>query len=115
MLKNLWDSESNLNGIVFHNWKVKGLELNELIESLILFFTKQELEFTVLDVNDQEEVQNKDINSPGFKESKKNLKENENIEGIFAVIELLHLDKETRELIQERINDAYKEELGEGS
>lgn len=106
MLKNLLASDKTRNGVILHNFKIRGMETDELIECLVLFLKKHKHDFIVLDVTKETPLQNKYIESSNVQESKLDLEESRNLEQIFAVIERLGLKQKTRELIEQRIYDA---------
>ena len=105
LFKNVIQSQEAINGIVLHNLDLKGLSVDELIENLIFNLFKEEMEFTILDISNEELKPINYLETSGMKQTNLNFKENENIEKIFAVIQRLNLETETTKLIQERIND----------
>jgi hypothetical protein len=107
------NSQEGINGIILHNLEMKGLNVNELIEFLVLNLNKNEIEFTILDISKEKIKPINYLETSGMKETNMNLKENENIEKIFAVIQRLNLESETTKLIQERINDEVTTEENE--
>jgi hypothetical protein len=105
LFQNVLNSQEGINGIILHNLEIKGFTTDELVENLIFNLNKEEIEFTILDLSNEKMKPINYLETSGMKQSHQNLKENENIEKIFAVIQRLNLETETTKLIQERIND----------
>lgn len=104
MIQNVFQSEQMINGAILHNLEIKGLDTDKLVETLVQFLSKEQIDFVVLEIKKEEPKANNYLESSELRQSNMNIEENKNIEQIYAVIECLNLDKETRMLIQQQIN-----------
>ena len=105
MLKNLLESPECINGIVFENLTLEGLNMEDTINLFFEFIQNRNLDFMILEIgSNKKSLHSNILENSSEKISKKTIKDENYIEKIFGVLERINIGKRVRELIQEKIN-----------